>query len=88
LLNNELAFVSGSGEFFCEHANRLKRESKAPKTLWIGYCNGHHMYFPTREAIEEGGYGADPMVSWVPPGCGEDMITKALENIEKLLSAE
>lgn len=85
LLNGELALVSGSGEFFCQHANRLKRESKAPETLWIGYCNGHHMYFPTREAVEEGGYGADPAVSWVPPGAGEQMIDKALANIEALL---
>ncbi len=88
LLNHELALVSGSGEFFCQHANRLKRESKAPETLWIGYCNGHHMYFPTREAIEEGGYGADPMVSWVPPGCGEDLVTKALANIETLMAPQ
>lgn len=85
LLNRELALVSGSGEFFCEHANRLKRESAAPETLWIGYCNGHHMYFPTRSAIEEGGYGADPAVSWVPPGTGEMMIDQALDNIELLL---
>lgn len=87
LLNGELALVSGSGEFFCEHANRLKRESSAEKTLWVGYCNGHHMYFPTREAVEEGGYGADPMVSWVPVGAGEDMITKALGNIERFVAA-
>ena len=86
LLNRELALVSGSGEFFCEHANRLKRESIAPETLWIGYCNGHHMYFPTRSAIEEGGYGADPAVSWVPPGTGEMMIDQALENIKTLVN--
>lgn len=88
LLNGELALVSGSGEFFCEHANRLKRDSKAPETFWIGYCNGHHMYFPTREAIEEGGYGADPAVSWVPPGAGEQMIDKALANIDALLAQQ
>lgn len=86
VLNGELALVGGSGEFFCEHANRLKKESKAKETLWIGYCNGHHMYFPTEAAVEEGGYGADPAVSWVPVGAGEEIITKALANIETLLT--
>lgn len=85
LLNNELALVGGSGEFFSAHAVRLKAESKAPETFFIGYCNGHQMYFPTREAIEEGGYGADSSVSWVPAGAGEEIIDKALENIETLL---
>lgn len=85
LINGELALATGSGEFFCEHANRLKRDSVAPETLFLGYCNGHQMYFPTREAIEEGGYGADPSVSWVPPGAGEQMIDKALENIQELM---
>jgi len=57
----------------------------APETFFIGYCNGHQMYFPTREAIEEGGYGADPSVSWVPPGAGEQIIDKALANIAELV---
>lgn len=86
LINNELALVGGSGEFFSAHAVRLKNESKAPETFFIGYCNGHQMYFPTREAIEEGGYGADSSVSWVPAGAGEQIIDKALENIVTLLS--
>lgn len=87
LLNGELALVTGSGEFFCQHANRLKAASKAPKTLFIGYCNGHHLYFPTLEGIEEGGYGADPAVAWAEPGAGEKMIDLALENIEELTAA-
>lgn len=86
LLNGELALVGGSGEFFCQHANRLKRDSKAAETFFVGYCNGHCMYFPTREALEEGGYGADPSVSWVPAGAGEEMIDKALSNIDALLT--
>lgn len=86
LLDGELALVGASGEFFCQHANRLKRDSKAPETFFVGYCNGHCMYFPTREALEEGGYGADPGVSWVPAGAGEEMIDKALSNIDGLLA--
>lgn len=85
LLNGELALVGGSGEFFSAHSVRLKKESPAKETFFFGYCNGHQMYFPTREAIEEGGYGADPAVSWVPPGAGEEIIDKALANIGELV---
>lgn len=84
LLNGELALVGGSGEFFCTHATRLKAESPAKKTLFFGYCNGHHMYFPTAAATEQGGYGSDPEVSWVAVGAGEKMIDKALENLKEL----
>ena len=62
LLNGEIALVGGSGEFFCNHANRLKARAYVKHTLFFGYCNGHGMYFPTIEAASEGGYGADPGV--------------------------
>jgi neutral ceramidase len=78
LLNGQLAMVGGSGEFFCQHANRLKERSGVEKTLFFGYCNGHHMYFPTIEGVAEGGYGADPEVSWVEVGAGEKMMNDAL----------
>ncbi|MGE0757331.1 MAG: hypothetical protein AB7F89_21965 [Pirellulaceae bacterium] len=78
LINDELALVGGSGEFFCSHALRLKERSYAVKTLFVGYCNGHHMYFPTIEAVSQGGYGADPEVSWVEVGAGEQMMNQAL----------
>jgi hypothetical protein len=84
VLNGQLALVGGSGEFFCAHSTRLKAQSPAEKTLFFGYCNGHHMYFPTVAATEQGGYGAGPEVSWVAVGAGEQMIDKALANIEKL----
>ncbi len=85
LLNKELALVGGSGEFFCNHSNRLKERAKDVKVVFVGYCNGHHMYFPTIEAAAEGGYGADPTVSWVPLGAGEEMMNKALINIYTML---
>lgn len=85
LINGELALVGGSGEFFSAHAVRLKAESAAKETFFIGYCNGHQMYFPTREAVEEGGYGADPSVSWVPVGAGEEIIDKAIANVAALV---
>ena len=81
LLNGELALVGGSGEFFCNHANRLKARSYVKNTLFFGYCNGHGMYFPTIEAASEGGYGADAGVSLVELGGGERMMDKALINI-------
>ena len=85
LINQELALVGGSGEFFCDHGMRLKERSRAAETFFFGYCNGHHMYFPTIEAAAEGGYGADPAVSWVSLGAGEEMMDQALINIYKLL---
>lgn len=78
MLNDELGLVGGSGEFFSDHSNRLKERSGAKKTLFFGYCNGHNMYFPTIEAVAQGGYGADPEVSWVAVGAGESMMNEAL----------
>lgn len=85
LINQELALVGGSGEFFCDHAIRLKQRSRAAETFFFGYCNGHHMYFPTIEAAAEGGYGADSAVSWVSLGAGEEMMDQALLQIYTML---
>jgi hypothetical protein len=84
LLNDEIALVGGSGEFFCNHANRLKARSYVKHTLFFGYCNGYCMYFPTIEAASEGGYGADPGVSLAELGAGERMMDRALFNIYRL----
>ncbi len=84
LINGDLAIVGGSGEFFCNHANRLKARSYVKNTLFFGYCNGHGMYFPTIEAASEGGYGADPGVSFAELGAGERMMDQALINLYKL----
>lgn len=78
LINDELALVGGSGEFFSDHANMIKARSQATKTLFVGYCNGHNMYFPTIQGASQGGYGADPTVSWVSLGAGERMMNEAL----------
>lgn len=84
LLNGNLALVGASGEFFCNHSNRLKERSYVDDTLFFGYCNGHHMYFPTIEAVSEGRYGADAAVSPVQIGAGEEMMNQALINIYTL----
>jgi hypothetical protein len=85
LVNQNLALVGGSGEFFCNHANRLKERSYVDDTLFFGYCNGHHMYFPTIEAASEGGYGGDAPVAPVQIGAGEEMMNRALINIYTML---
>jgi len=85
LLNGELALVGASGEFFCEHATRLKERAWDLKAVFVGYCNGHHMYFPTIEAASVGGYGADASVSWVPLGAGEQMMNTALIDLYTML---
>lgn len=85
VINRELALVGGSGEFFCQHGMRLKERSRAAGTFFFGYCNGHHMYFPTIEGAAEGGYGADPTVSWVSLGAGEEMMNNALISIYTML---
>jgi hypothetical protein len=85
LLNGELALVGGSGEFFCNHSNRLKQRAYVPNTLFFGYCNGHHMYFPTIEAASEGGYGGAPAVAPVQVGAGEIMMNQALVNLYTML---
>lgn len=78
LLNNEVAFVGCSGEFFSNHSIRLKERARVKQLFFLGYCNGYHQYFPTIEAVAEGGYGADATVSPVAVGAGEQMMDAAL----------
>ncbi len=85
VLNGNIALVGGSGEFFCNHSNRLKERVYLDHALFFGYCNGHNLYFPTIEAVSEGGYGADPPVSPVALGAGEKMMNQALINIYTML---
>jgi hypothetical protein len=78
LINNELGLVGASGEFFANHAVRLKQRSRLAHTLFFGYTNDYQQYFPTIEAAAEGGYGADPGVSPVELGAGEVIMNRAL----------
>lgn len=78
LLNGDIALVGASGEFFCNHAIRLKERARVKQLFFFGYCNGYHQYFPTIEAVAEGGYGADATVSPVEVGAGEKMMNTAL----------
>jgi neutral ceramidase len=85
LLNNEIALVGASGEFFSNHAIRLKERSRVKQLFFFGYCNGYHQYFPTIEAVAEGGYGADNQVSPVAVGAGEQMMNAALVWLYQML---
>lgn len=79
VLNKEIAFVGGSGEFFCQHAIRLRERARFDGLFFFGYCNGYHQYFPTIEATSEGGYGADAQVAPAQIGAGEDLMNQALK---------
>jgi hypothetical protein len=85
LINREIGIVGGSGEFFSNHAIRLRERAYVNHTLFFGYCNGYMNYFPTIEAVSEGGYGADAPVSPAQIGAGEEMMNRALMNIYSML---
>lgn len=85
LLNGNIAMVGASGEFFSNHAIRLKQRARVKQLFFFGYSNGYHQYFPTIEAVAEGGYGADAGVSPVAIGAGEQMMNTALIRIYQML---
>ncbi len=78
LLNGDIALVGASGEFFCQHAMRLRERARTSQLFFFGYCNGYHQYFPTIEAAAEGGYGADNQVAPAEVGAGERLMNTAL----------
>ena len=85
LLNGDIALVGASGEFFCNHSLRLKERARVKQVFFFGYCNGYHQYFPTIEAVAEGGYGADNAVAPVAVGAGEEMMNAALTWIYQMI---
>ncbi len=85
LLNGDIALVGVSGEFFANHALRLKERARVKQLFFLGYANGYHQYFPTIEAVAEGGYGADPGVSPVAVGAGEQIMNTGLLWVYQML---
>ncbi len=85
LLDGEIALVGVSGEFFSNHAIRLKQRARVKQLFFAGYANGYHQYFPTIEAVAEGGYGADNAVSPAAVGAGEQIMNTALIRIYQML---
>jgi hypothetical protein len=84
LLDGRIGFVGVSGEFFCEHANHLRRRAGLESLLFFGCCNDYHQYFPTIDAAAAGGYGADATMSPVEIGAGERMMDQALIDLFQL----
>jgi hypothetical protein len=78
LLDGRIGFVGVSGEFFCSHSLRLKQRARLEHLLFLGYCNDYQQYFPTIEAVAEGGYGTEPFQSPAELGAGERMMDRAL----------
>lgn len=78
LLDGRIGLVGVSGEFFSGHAVQLRRRARLEHVLFLGYCNDYHQYFPTIEAVAEGGYGADATVAPVTIGAGERIMDQAL----------
>jgi neutral ceramidase len=85
LLNGDIALVGVSGEFFSNHAIRLKQRARVKQLFFLGYANGYHQYFPTIEAVAEGGYGADNAVSPAAVGAGELVMDTALIRMYQML---
>ncbi len=84
LLNDQIALVGASGEFFCQHAIGLRERARVEQLFFFGYCNGYHQYFPTIQAAAEGGYGADSQVAPAEVGAGEKLVNQALEWIFRM----
>lgn len=83
VLTDQLGLVGFSGEMFCGHALSLRRRARMDHLLICGYCNDYQQYFPTIEALSEGGYGTSPPVAVAEPGAGERMTDQALIQLFK-----
>jgi len=84
ILDGKIGIVGVSGEFFCAHSLRLKQRARLEHLLFLGYCNDYQQYFPTIEAIAEGGYGADAKMSPVEVGAGEQVMDRALRDLYEM----
>ena len=79
VLDGRIGFVGVSGEFFSAHALHLKRRARLDHLFFLGYCNDYHQYFPTIEAIAEGGYGTEVYIGTAEIGAGERIMDRALQ---------
>ncbi len=84
LLDERIGFVGVSGEVFCGHALHLKRRARLEHLFFLGYCNDYQQYFPTIEAVAEGGYGTEPYIGTAEVGAGERIMDQALRRLYEL----
>ena len=69
---------------FCDHANTLRRRARLPHVFVMGYCNDYQQYFPTIQAVSQGGYGTAPPVGCAEIGAGEKLTDAALIKLYQL----
>ena len=85
LINRQIALVGMPGEPFVEFGLAFRDRSPAVFSLFGGYANGYHGYFPTICAAVEGGYGAEGLVSRAEVGAGETMLDTGLIRLHTML---
>jgi len=85
VINRQIALVGMPGEPFVEFGQAFRDRSPAAFSLFAGYANGYHGYFPTIRAAVEGGYGAEGLVSRAEVGAGETMLDTGLIRLYTLL---
>jgi neutral ceramidase len=78
LINKQIAIIAVPGEPFVDFQESWRARCPVPTTLFFGYTNGYHGYFPTMSAASRGGYGAASASTWVQVGAGERMVDWAL----------
>ena len=94
-----MALVAVPGETFCTQGMEVKRQSPFSSTLFLGYSNGCISYIPTRDAYPPQGwtiterYDVPDMIfqayllpTALLPDCGERVVDKALELLQRLKS--
>ncbi len=81
----QAAVIALPVELFVDYQLRFRRESPLPHSLLIGYANDYLGYVPTPEALEQGGYEAQPM-SWskLGPEAGDTLIATGLKLLSEL----
>lgn len=70
-------------ELFLDYGLRIKARSPAAQTVLVQLA-GRGWYLPSERAVEGGGYGAMPAVSFVGPVGGRELVEATLETIGRL----
>lgn len=71
-------------ELFLDYGLRIKARSVAAQTITMQLAAGRGMYLPTKQALEAGGYGANPVVATVGWEGGEQLVEATLAAIGKV----
>ncbi|MEW6753207.1 MAG: hypothetical protein AB1505_19845 [Candidatus Latescibacterota bacterium] len=80
----EAVLVSNPFELYLDYGLRIKARSAAAQTLVVQLAAGWGWYLPTARAVEGGGYGAMPAVTWVGPEGGQELVEHTLQAIAAL----